>query len=109
MDQNISQPYTIIESKLEELSETSEKLEILRKINQFLKLFNKLKANITDLPKASLYLFQIEKILENNSLRGIQIVDEEIDFLNKKSIEIKSETKQSLLNAIKIGVIFNFN
>lgn len=104
MDNNISKPYTTIETKLEELTETSERLEILRKVNQFLKLFNKFKSNLTDLPKASLYLHQIEKLLENNSLRGIQVVDEEVDYLHKQSIEIKSETKQLLLNAIKIGV-----
>ncbi|KAL0486202.1 oligomeric Golgi complex subunit 5 [Acrasis kona] len=108
LQSSIGSSYNNIKGRLRQLSNMWEATEMLRKVDRFLKSLSKLKAAYSDhtltaldLNKAALPLFELEEMLRDQDLQGIDVVQSEVAFIKKTGSGLRSASKQQLTQAIQ--------
>eukprot|EP01080_Neovahlkampfia_damariscottae_P009810 gene9810-2135_t len=107
LQENVGNSHQKIEGMLSELKRNLDTKELLRKTAYFLKHLQNLKENKNseefDLAKASISIFELEKISDSKHLRGIKVIDKNLEFIRKMGIEIRKKTKEMFENGMETG------
>lgn len=113
----IAEPYKQIKTKSRQLASLHDTVELLRSVIRSLRQLKKLQEMMesgganTDLAKAAQLYNEIETLRKENSLAGVEVVDEEIPWLLEVGNQIRSEAMKGLesgmeaLNQAEVGSI----
>ena len=114
----LTTPYTQVQNKVQELQNIWGTTEILRRLGKFLSLMNKVREHqrtlskaseqgkastaSLDLPKEAKSLRDLEVLLteQEGSLRGIDIVDKEAEWLKKSSESVRVRAHEMLKHGL---------
>jgi hypothetical protein len=109
LQENIGKSHQKIEKNLKELKNNIQCKELLRSTGFFLRHLKQLKENKNseyfDLAKASISIFELEKLSDSKVLRGIKVIDKNLEFIRITGVEIRKKSKEMLENGMKNGVI----
>eukprot|EP01103_Thecamoeba_quadrilineata_P007480 TRINITY_DN17354_c0_g1_i1.p1 TRINITY_DN17354_c0_g1~~TRINITY_DN17354_c0_g1_i1.p1 ORF type:complete len:764 (+),score=135.41 TRINITY_DN17354_c0_g1_i1:36-2327(+) len=103
----LAEPYINIKTKTQQLERVHIVSDLLRKIIRFLSLSSHLRRcinpsnGIRELPKAAQCLHEINLLQKEESLTGITVIDEEMNYILQSEQEILSQASRILIQGLE--------
>lgn len=96
----IRDPYTHVQSAVTELRNSTAALEMMRAVSRFLSYTAKLRESVDDPARAARLLRDIEEVLNDYDLAGIDAVDAELPLVSKASASVRTKALEMLRSAM---------
>lgn len=97
----IEEPYTQLQSRVRELEATQEVMQLLQSTLRFLSLTGRLQEQLAatpnlDIIRASYTLRELEEVLQEDSIRSLQVVDAQLTAVERYATTIRSKAHDLL-------------
>lgn len=97
----MEEPYVQLQSKVRELEATQEAMQLLQSTLRLLSLTARLQEQVAatptfDVVRASYTLRELEEVLQNGSIRGLQVVDAQLPVVERHATTIRSKAHELL-------------
>ncbi|PWV10544.1 hypothetical protein C3747_68g133 [Trypanosoma cruzi] len=93
----IQEPYRVISANITKLGNMNAAINILRSILKFIGLTTRLKSQPSqDLARASRTLREVEELLQTSNIKGIEVVDNRIDTVERAAVTIRTKAQEML-------------